>query len=80
MLLYPIFQTYGHDGGATDAAGGGGVPGDDCGQRDVLSGGQRQEVPGRGDQTEHPRHRGVRGVGDGGPAGSHSKYHHFTNY
>ena len=29
------------------------------GQRDVPPGGQREEVPGRGDQTEHPRHRGV---------------------
>ena len=39
------------------------------GQRHVPPGGQRQEVSGRGDQTEHPRHRGVRGLGGSGTTG-----------
>ena len=39
------------------------------GQSDVPPGGQRQEVPGRGDQTEHPRHWGVRGLGGSGTTG-----------
>ena len=39
------------------------------GQLDVPPGGQRQEVFGRGDQTEHPCDWGVRGLRDAGTTG-----------
>ena len=65
-----IFQTVRtHDGGA-EAAGCAGLSAAGLGgQRHVPPRGQRPEVPGGRDQAEHPRHRGVRGLGGYGTTG-----------